>query len=827
MQPGAAVDSDRMRDRPALLKGAAPVPVVAPATAGHGTLHTLAASAIIIAGLYFARDVLVPFALAALLTFLLAPLVLRLRRSGLGRVPAVITVACLSFAAIGAAGWAVSMQLLDLAQGLPQYEETIRQKIQGFQGPGSGLLTRTGEMFQHLRDDLAPTTDPDATPGAGRTPIPVEIRAPEPTSLDLLRSVAGSLLGPLATAGVVIVLVIFMLIQREDLRDRFFGLVGTGNLHVTTEAMDDAAVRISRYLLMQLLVNLTYGIPVGVGLYFIGVPNPLLWGVLATLLRFVPYIGPLLAMAMPLALAFAVDPGWSVLLMTVGLFVVLELFSNNVVEPWLYGASTGISPVAIMMAAIFWTSLWGPVGLLLSTPLTVCLVVFGRHFPQLQFLSTMLGTESALPVEARFYQRLLAGDVEDAAEIAEEFRAEGGLVRVYDQLLLPALTLLEHDRHRGALDEERKKFVLAHARELADDLEEREGVLPIPGGSSADRPRVTLFPARDEADELSASMLRHLLSRRGIAASVVPSTSMLGDRLESLRKEPAEVVCVCAVPPAAVTHAAYTCRRLRRRFPDIPIVVGVYSAQADAHKLRSHLPADFADEIVTSLEEAAAWVEARVAGSAAAEWVPAAIPPDEHERLAELARFGLLDTPPEEAFDRVTQELARIFGAPISLMSLIDGDRQVWKSQFGLPADLAAAGASDRESSMCGHVVAESDVLVVSDTRADPRFAANPFLQRGGIRFYAGAPLRTRSGSAIGSLCVIDTKPREITERERELLRMVADAVMTEMELRAASRGLSEVSQKLIDEKRSLQGELHEAKAGGAAARSAPAPAAD
>jgi predicted PurR-regulated permease PerM len=803
------VAADRLRDSPGLL-GQPPPPAPAAASAALGTLHTLAASAIIIAGLYFARDVLVPFALATLLTFLLAPLVLRLRRSGLARVPAVITVVCLSFAAIGAVGWAVTIQLLDLAQGLPQYEETIRQKIQGFQGPGSGLLTRTGEMFQHLRDDLAPAADPDAPLGAGRTPIPVEIRAPDPTSLDLLRTVAGSLLGPLATAGIVIVLVIFMLIQREDLRDRFFGLVGTGNLHDTTEALDDAAVRISRYLLMQFLVNLSYGIPVGVGLYFIGVPNPLLWGVLATLLRFIPYIGPLLAMSIPLVLAFAVDPGWTMLLLTAGLFVVLELFSNNIMEPWLYGASTGISPVAIMMAAIFWTSLWGPIGLLLSTPLTVCLVVFGRHFPQLQFLSTMLGTESALPPEARFYQRLLASDVEEAAEIAEEVRVEGGLVRVYDQLLLPALILLEHDRHRGALDDERKKFVLAHARELADDLEEREGVLPLPGGLSADRPRVILLPARDEADEISASMLRHLLARRGIDASVVSSALMLGDRLEVVRSQPVEVVCVCAVPPAAVTHAAYTCRRLRRHSQDVPVVVGVFSVQADAAKLRTHLPPELADEVVTSLEEAATRIHARAAGSPAAGWVPAPILSNEHERLEELARFGLLDTPPEEAFDRVTRELARIFGAPISLMSLVDGERQFWKSQFGLPADLAAAGASDRESSMCGHVVGENDVLVVGDTRADPRFAGNPFLQRCGIRFYAGAPLRTRSGSAVGSLCVIDTKPREITDRERELLRMVADAVMTEMELRAASRGLSEVSQKLIDENRSLQGELDE-----------------
>ncbi len=774
-----------------------------PATSGPpGSLYALASAAIIIAGLYFARDILVPFALALLLTFVLAPMVLRLRRWGLARIPAVLVVATASFATIGAAAWLASVQLIDLATALPRYETNIRGKIQGFQGPGSGFVTETVEMFKHLREDLS-AKETAETGSAEPAVMPVEVRTAPPSSLELLRDAAVSVLGPIATTGVVVVLVIFMLIQREDLRDRLFGLVGAAHIYVTTDALDDAARRVSRFLTMQLLVNASTGILIGTGLYFIGVPNPILWGALAAVLRFVPFIGPLLAMVLPLAVAFAVDPGWTTVAMALGLFLAIELFSNNVLEPWLYGASTGISPVAIMMAAIFWTSIWGPIGLLLSTPLTVCLVVMGRHFPQLQFLSIMLGTESALPAEARFYQRLLAADVEETDELAEALRLERGLARTYDEVLMPALILLEQDRHRGALDEGRKRQMLGHVEALVDHLFERDeesgGVVPTPPAV-----RVVLVPANDDADEMAARMLGHLLTRRGISSAMMSSAMHLGERLDAIQSVGAELACVCAVPPAALPHAVSTSRRLRRRFPDLRTIVGVFSAQAEPQKLRAKLPPAMADEIVTSLGMVVDSLAGRVQG-APGQWLPAAIPANEQQRLAELVSLGLLETSAEEAFDRVTRELAHIFGAPISLMSLVDEDRQHWKSQFGLPADLAAAGQSDRSTSMCGHVVAEGEVLVVDDTQADPRFADNPFLQRCGIRFYAGAPLRTSTGHAIGTLCVIDTKPRTISARERELLRMIADAVMTEIELRAASRGLSDTTHKLAEENRALQ----------------------
>ena len=290
----------------------------------------------------------------------------------------------------------------------------------------------------------------------------------------MLQTVVGPLVQPLATTGIVIVFVVFMLLQREDLRDRFIRLVGSRDLHRTTQALGDAAERVGRYLLMQLLVNVAYGIPIGIGLWLIGVPNPLLWGMLSVVLRFVPFIGPILAAAFPLALSIAVDPGWTMLLWTAALFIVLELISGNIVEPWLYGASTGLSSIAILAAAIFWTWLWGPVGLLLSTPLTVCLVVLGRHVPQFGFLNVLLGSEPVLEPAESLYQRLLAGDPDEATERAEEFLKSHPILTYYDEVAIPALSMFEHDRARGVLTDERRTLVAAAALTLVDNLSEHE-----------------------------------------------------------------------------------------------------------------------------------------------------------------------------------------------------------------------------------------------------------------------------------------------------------------------------------------------------------------
>ncbi len=439
-----------------------PAPPVA-AVAPMSPTATVAVLVVVVGALYLGSEILIPLALAILLSFTLAPIVVRLRRWGLGRIPSVLAVVLLLFITMLGLGSIIATQLADLATNLSTYEWNLRTKIRELRiaVPSGGVIERTSDMLQDLRQELQEVTRPpgEEAEGQGATsgesepvkPVLVRVQSPAPSPLETLRDVGGPLIAPFATAGLVVVLVIFMLLQREDLRDRVLRLVGGREVARATEAMDDAGKRISRYLLMQLIINVLYGIPVGIGLYFIGVPNPILWGCLATVLRFIPYLGPVIGALFPIALSFAVAPGWTLPVLTLGLFVTLELFSNNVLEPWLYGASTGLSPVAVLVAAVFWTMLWGPLGLLMSTPLTVCLVVLGRHVPQLGFFDVLLGDEPALSPEVKFYQRLLARDPDEATELAEEYLEDGSLDKLYDSVILPALVHAEQDRLRGSL----------------------------------------------------------------------------------------------------------------------------------------------------------------------------------------------------------------------------------------------------------------------------------------------------------------------------------------------------------------------------------------
>ena len=357
-------------------------------------------------------------------------------------------------------------------------------------------------------------------------------------------------------------------------------LVGHGQLNVTTQVFEEAANRVSRYLRVQLMVNVSYGLPVGIALYLIGIPNAALWGVLATALRFIPYLGAWIAAALPIALAFAISDDWSLVVWTVAVFVVLELISNNVIEPWAYGASTGMSALAVIVAAIFWTWLWGAVGLLLAVPLTVCLVVVGRYIPQFSFLSIMLGDQPVLSLQDRIYQRLLARDQEEAAELAEEYVGEKGLEALYEDVLIPVLDLAERDRHSDALSEERTRFVFDSTRTLAEDLDEHPDEEKEPTESAeakdAQQPEAPLgpisaciVPARDEADEIVGAMLRRCLARRKVAAELLTIDVLKSEVMDRLTELAPQVLYVSALPPAAVLHASYFCKRLRPRFPAV------------------------------------------------------------------------------------------------------------------------------------------------------------------------------------------------------------------------------------------------------------------
>ncbi len=419
--------------------------------------------------LYLGQDVLLPFAIALLLTFALAPIVSFLRRRAVPKILAVIMTVFIAFSFMAVFGFLVASQVSNLAQNIPVYQTNIVEKVRSLRelGAGGGVIDHLTRVIERVGEELRLGTQPAGPVGTPEQPkpLPVEIVSQQ-TPLDILQNIVVPLISPFATAGLIIVVVIFMLLEREALRDRFIRLAGYGDLHTTTEALRDAGTRVGRYLLMQLVINTTYAIPIAAGLWLLGIPNALLWGLLTLVLRFVPYIGPAIGMLLPMMVTLAVTPGWAPLLWTAALFVVMELISNNVLEPWLYGSRTGLSPLAIIVAAIFWAWLWGPLGLVLSTPLTVCLVVLGRHVPQFEFLNVLLGNEPVLEPHARVYQRLIAGDPDEAADYAEEFLQDAYLVDFYDKVGIPALMLAEQDRQRGVLTG-RETIAVCNVRALA------------------------------------------------------------------------------------------------------------------------------------------------------------------------------------------------------------------------------------------------------------------------------------------------------------------------------------------------------------------------
>jgi predicted PurR-regulated permease PerM len=592
---------------------------------------TLAIIAMVIAGLSFGREILVPLALAMLVSFALAPLVRWLRRWRVPNPVAVLASVTLAFLVVFAVGWVVAGQGAELANRLPAYQRNIESKIDTVfeDPPGGRLLQRAATMVRDLGRKVAKETDAAARDDAPSTdlqsdaesePLPVVVYEPDATAIEFLRTIVGPLVRPLATAGIVIVFVIFMLLKRDDLRDRLIRLAGPRDLSRTTKAMDDAARRVGRYLLMQLVVNITYAVPIGLGVWLIGVPNPILWAILCAVLRFVPYIGPIIAAFFPLTLAVAVDQGWSMFLLTGSLFLLVELTINNVVEPWLYGTSTSLSPLAILAAAVFWTWLWGPIGLLLSTPLTVCLVVLGRNVPQFAFLDVLLGSEPVLAPAERLYKHLLIGRPDDATEDAERGIRETQLSAYLDNVVIPALALAESDRARGMLDEDRVARVAASALVLSDNLSEWEGLVFLgsderrKGEPSWDetegetdqgekRPVVVCAGARGALDDAAAAMLGLLLEKHRVALRLLTFESLQRPPLRALDLGETATVVLSYLNADSLGHARFLVKRLRRHAPDANILVGLWTHQEAAR--RDLAAATGADHVATSLGAAA------------------------------------------------------------------------------------------------------------------------------------------------------------------------------------------------------------------------------
>jgi predicted PurR-regulated permease PerM len=581
-------------------------------------LGTLAIGAIVIAALYFAREIFVPLALAILLSFALGPLVLLLRRWHFGRVPSVIAAVLLAFLVIFGIGSVIGTQLAYLADNLAEYQSNISDKIHTLRGSatGSGIVGRASGVLKELGSEITketpppppPPLSPRAVPRANQPqsqqPIPVEIHQPDPTALQIIQTIIGPLVQPLATTGIVIVFVVFFLLQREDLRDRFIRLAGARDLHRTTEGLDDAAQRLSRYLLVQSALNATFGVLIGTGLWFIGVPNPVLWGIMAMMLRFVPYIGPVIAAVFPATLAVAVDPGWSMLLWTGALFLAIEPIMGQVAEPLLYGHSTGLSAVAVVVSAAFWTWLWGPVGLLLSTPLTLCLVVLGRYVEHLEFLDIILGNEPALTPQENFYQRMLANDPDEAARQAEDVLKEKSLAEYYDEVAIGGLALAQRDVNRGVLDHEHRVRIKESALEVIDDLADHADASADEESGIRTRKVVLCVGGRGSLDEAAAAMLAQLLHQQRFAARVVSSAAVAAENLFRLDVTEIDMICLSYLEPGSFTNARYMVRRLRRRMPDVRVVVGFWSLGPDEARQAHALRETGADAVAASLRQA-------------------------------------------------------------------------------------------------------------------------------------------------------------------------------------------------------------------------------
>lgn len=611
---------------------------------------------LVILTLYFARDLLAPLAFALVLNFLLAPAVALLERWRVGRATAVVLVILIFFSGVGTTAWVVARQLVYVAEMLPDYRDNIQAKLDSMHTPVGGAAGKAIASLEEMTAQLSThgTLTPPAevlplesrrrrnhTPSApAKTPsqptvdkpLPVQVVDAPLSASQYLQAIFAPILRPLLAGGVVMIFTIYMLMNREDLRTRMLLLAGMGRLNLMTQALRDAAERISRFLVWQFVVNVSFGICLGLGLRLIGVPNATLWGALAAILRYVPYVGTAIAGLLPLVFSIAIFPNWRPALEILGFYATLEIATSNFFEPWLYGSRTGVSALALLASAIFWSLLWGWSGLMLATPLTVCLIVMGRYVPQLSFLHVLLGDEAELAPQASFYERLLAMDQAEAHSMADRFLADHPLVEFYDTVLLPALGLEEQDRHKGGLEEARGNFVMLSTTELVAELSEHKSVAvaapasrsgaPAPATVEANEAQrreegvdpahgspVICIPAGDQADELSATMLAQLLEQTGQSTMLLPTASVTVEILERLAEDTSTILCIAALPPFVFTETRTLCRTIREQLPQNRILIGLWQSSQDTELTRERFGSARPDCVVTTLAAALRQIE--------------------------------------------------------------------------------------------------------------------------------------------------------------------------------------------------------------------------
>jgi predicted PurR-regulated permease PerM len=594
----------------------------------YSQLSAIVLAVVVIASLYFAKAVILPLALALLFTFILAPVVSLLEHIRFPRSIAVVIVLASAGAILGIIGWTVVRQLIQITADLPSYTLNIQKKAQALRDSKSASIARVqgeldwlGKQIGILNSDVVKNQfylDAETLGSSPDRPISVKEVGSSHGRVDTISGVLGVLVSTL----LVTVFTFFMLLKRDDLRDRMMQLGGQGQLNLMTQAMDDTSRRVSRYLSLQLLMNAAYCLMIFLALQLIGLPHALLWGALAGLLRFIPYIGAPIAALLPIALSLAVFDGWTKTLLIMAIFAGTELITANLLEPHVYGKYTGLSSLAVLIAAIFWALIWGPIGLILSVPLTVCLAVMGTHIRGLEFLTVLLGDQPVMSPEARYYQRLLSNNPRDAGRVLESCLKDTSLRGLFDAVLVPALQLAEEDRHQNALDESTVSFITQTTKDLVEDLalrkeeslttdanvqadDDAKSPLAIDGAGTSDHvvpQRIVCVPVRDDADEIVGIMLAKLLEREGYSTIAVPIGSVDAMLADVFNAKP-DIVCLSALPPYAVAHARSIYKRLRQQNPRLTIIIGLWNCLDDSAKAAREISGGELGQLCTSLTQ--------------------------------------------------------------------------------------------------------------------------------------------------------------------------------------------------------------------------------
>jgi predicted PurR-regulated permease PerM len=702
-----------------------------------GAFEAVATFALIVALLYFGAGILVPVVLAVLLAFALSPVVrLLTRRLHLPDPVAVLISVIGALLCLVVFAYAAGVQLIHIVGELPAYQTTIASKLKALQQQveAGGFLSGLSDALTSLSEQLTPPPEGSAPVS---TPIPVTVSNDIGNSLGMVGSLLGTLAGPLATAAIVLVFLIFLLLGRSELQERFIRLVSRGGFSTTTLAMSDASQRVGRYLLLQLCINVGYGIAFGTGLLAIGVPGAILWGLLIMFFRYIPFVGGLLVALIPFLLAFAVDGGWTMLALSVALFLVIDLTTANVVEPRVYGSSTGVSAIAILVSAMFWATLWGPIGLVLATPMTVCLVVIGRYIPQLQVLETLLGSDPVLAPPERLYQQMLKGDVEEAIEIADETIEESGLESFHDTVLVPALRLASEELSDTSEALSQRRVMTTSLKALVDETAP-EG--PVDGN------RVLLVGGRTELDEIAGKVVSQRLAAQGIPSRTLPPIAIKQEHIAVIDLEGIELVCLFYLGEGFKVQARYVSRRLKHLKPELKVLVCELSETAGfvpATALRVDFATRDIDASVKAIDEILGVISADSPSNGA---------PIEGTRVeGHLA----------DALKRIAAEL----NVPIATVGLL-GD---------------ARHQRDEDAYSLTRKVTETDEIVVLRPGSGES-DADRFLQGNGIGSYVGVPLRDHDGKPLGALVLIDYQAREFSDEELARARQMAVEISSQLE---------------------------------------------